>query len=258
MSRKNKRAKRAKEREQVALTAKVRLDGSGEDPIVKLFLKELATANHQRAFEIMSAMQAHIRGEPFDLADPELRAQVAKHRERLAKKDKAELAAGEDPVKFVEDVMQQSRKLHPTAADLAKDQALGAQMYARARDLARANAAQKCLYYMGRIKNDPKELFFVRGSWETDGEGQTRQLPEVVHLDGLDGPIVAKPGQRELPRIVCEILRQRYRDQDAASAREATFADNKGAFQTRKKLREIDREYGETTQTLPMPAVAVI
>lgn len=254
--RRNKRAKRAKEREQVALTAKVRVDGSGEDPIVRLFLKNLATANHSQAFEIMTAMQAHIRGEPFDVADPELRAQIAKHRERLARKDKAELAAGEDPVKFVDDIMQQSKKLHPTKADLEKDQALGAQMYQRARDVARANAASKRLYYMSRLKNDPKETFFVRGSWETDGEGQLRQLPEVISLTGID-PIIARPGQRSLPLLVCEILRQRYQDQDAAKARDTALSAETHAFKTDKKLREIDEEYGERTQRMPMPVRAV-
>ena len=245
MGRKRKRSRRAGDRRaQEALQMKVSPDGIGEDPIVRVMLERLPTAGHAEAFEIMQAVQAHMRGEPVDVSDPILRDKIAKARARAVAMDKAEQAFEEDPVKFVEDITEQARKLHPTKAHLERDQAKGAKMYANAQTMARSLQATKRLEIAYRLKNDPKELFMVRGSWNMVGSDKVlKQFKEEVRFDGCQ-PIFLIPGQRMVPKIVADVLRQRYRDQDEAGARKGAFAKTQRDDKLRKELASIQAEYG--------------
>ena len=90
MGRKKKRSRRAAQRTQEALHKEVRFDGIGEDPVVRVMLERLPTAGHAEAFEIMQAVQSHMRGEPVDVSDPILRDKIAKARARTIAMDKAE------------------------------------------------------------------------------------------------------------------------------------------------------------------------
>ena len=223
---------------------KVSPDGIGEDPIVRVMLERLPTVGHAEAFEIMQAVQAHMRGEPVDVSDPILRDKIAKARARAVAMDKAEQAFEEDPVKFVEDITEQARKLHPTKAHLERDQAKGAKMYANAQTMARSLQATKRLEIAYRLKNDPKELFMVRGSWNMVGSDKAlKQFKEEVRFDGCQ-PIFLIPGQRMVPKIVADVLRQRYRDQDEAGARKGAFAKTQRDDKLRKELAGIQAEYG--------------
>ena len=246
MGRKRKRSRRAAgdRRAQEALQIKVNPDGIGEDPIVRVMLERLPTAGHAEAFEIMQAVQSHMRGEPVDVSDPILRDKIAKARARAVAMDKAEQAFEEDPVKFVEDITEQARKLHPTKAHLERDQAKGAKMYANAQTMARSVQATKRLEIAFRLKNDPKELFMVRGSWQMIGsEKELKQFKEEVRFDGGQ-PIYLVPGQRMIPKIVADVLRQRYRDQDEAKAREMAFAKTQHESKLQRELADIQAEYG--------------
>ena len=244
MGRKRKRSRRASQRTQEALQKEVRFDGVGEDPIIQVMLERLPTAGHAEAFEIMQAVQAYIRGEPVDISDPILRDKIAKARERAVAMDKAQKKFEEDPVKFVEDITEQARKLHPTTAHLERDQAKGAKMYANAKTMVRSIQATKRLEIAFRLKNDPKELFLIRGSWGIVGsEREFKQFKEEVRFDGCQ-PILLVPGQRMIPKIVADVLRQRYRDQDEAQAREGAFAKSQYEPKLQRELASIQAEYG--------------
>ena len=242
-----------------AMHSQVRFDGKGEDPIVQVFLEEIATATHERSFEIMTLLQQHMKGEPMDIQDPELRAKVTKGRARAIAMDKAEREYEENPVKFVEDVTEEARKLHPTKAHLDRDKAKGAKMYANAQQMARGLQATKRIEVMYRLKNDPKELFFVRGTMAMVKQGQggsaPRQFDEEIHLDGMD-TIYLTPGQRSIPKVLADILRVRYRDQDEASARDAALSANPTDKELVKKMAEIDSEYGGSMERIPIAPVS--
>ena len=255
---KRQRRKHKKPTDEV-LHSEVRMDGSGEDPIVQVFLDEIATATHERSFEIMTLLQQHLKGEPMDIQDPALRDKIFKSRARAVAMDKVERRFEEDPVKFVEDITTESRKLHPTKAHLERDKAKGAKMYENAQTMARSVQQTKRLELMYRLKNDPKEIFLVRGTTMMVGSQENaafKQFDEEIHFDGLD-TIYIRPGQRSIPAVLAEVLRVRYRDQDEGAARDAAFAAYKPDDELQKELADIDREYGGRTDRLPVAPISV-
>ena len=247
MSRKRRNIVAQGQRAKEILSSQVRLDGVGEDPLVRVLLTELPTATNERALEIALALQQMLRGEQSYLADPAHADAVPKLREEWAKMDKTAENYDKDPLRFAEEVYDKAMKALPTGDALARLRAEAAQktkaIYQNAginRAIERARV-DKELQYGPKVEIDVPPMIETRKS----GDSYTAvQVPLVLRFK--DRTFVLKPGRQTVPSIVAGCFRQWKRGQDEGTARLQSMQGEGHWGQVKKAWKKLDETYGPT------------
>jgi hypothetical protein len=247
VSRKRRNVVEQSQRAKEILSSQVRLDGVGEDPLVRVLLTELPTATNERALEIALALQQLLRGDQSYLSDPAHAEAVPKLREEWAKMDKTAEDYDKDPLRFAEEVYERAMKKLPTGDALARLRAEAAQKTKAIfqsvgvkRAMERANIDRE-LQYGPKVEIDVPPLIETRKS----GDSYTAvQVPLVLRFK--DRTFVLKPGKQTVPALVAGLFQQWKRGQDEGSARLKSMQGEGHWGQVKKAWKELDKTYGPT------------
>lgn len=196
-------------REREVLGSQVRLDGQGEDSVIKALLFDLPTASEAEAKEIALALQKLVRGDASLLANEgELSDIISDIREEAALIDIQTAEWEKGPEAFVDSVMSQAPKMSDKRK--AELQAYGADMLKQAITNSRAGKTVKQMQFREMLKNAPLETIHVTGKTFQTRKGPVIK-PDEVSLMGLR--FVLEPGVHSVPAPVARaynlILKQR-------------------------------------------------
>jgi hypothetical protein len=191
-------------REAEILNSEVRLDGVGEDPVIKALLLDLPTASEVEAKEIALALQKRVRGDASLLGNEEdLGEVISQIRQEAAEIDKAAEKWDMGPVKFVDDVLSQSPKLTDQQRDRLR--AKGIQDYQKAIVETRAGKSYKQAQFKRMLKNAPLEKINVTGRFINTPNGMVH-MPDEIRILGLSYRL--SPGIQEVPAPIAVAYRR--------------------------------------------------
>ena len=247
MSRKRRNLVAQDQRTKEILSSQVRLDGVGEDPIVRALLTELPTATNERALEIALALQQLLRGDQSYLADPAQAEAVPKLREEWAKMDKTAEDYDKDPLRFAEEVYEKAMKKLPTGDALARLRAEAAQKTKAIFQSVKINQAEQRVRIDKELQYGPKVEIDVPPLIETRKSGDSYtavQVPLVLRFK--DRTFILNPGRQKVPALVAGLFQQWKRGQDEGSARLKAMQGEGHWGQVKKAWKKLDETYGPT------------
>ncbi|MHA1962541.1 MAG: hypothetical protein ACW99U_20305 [Candidatus Thorarchaeota archaeon] len=201
-------SKRDLSREAEILNSQVRLDGVGEDPVIKALLLELPTASEVEAKEIALALQKRVRGEASLLENQEDLGHIINEiRAEAATIDKAAEEWEAGPEVFVDDIIGQAPKM----TDQQRDQlrAKGMDSFKRAVANTRAGKSARQMQFKAKLKNSPLETINVTGKFFNTRNGPVH-MPEEVRVMGISFRL--EPGVHEVPSPIARVYRQMLAD----------------------------------------------
>jgi hypothetical protein len=247
MSRKRRNVVAQDQRAKEILSSQVRLDGRGEDPIVRALLAELPTATNERALELALALQQLLRGDQSYLVDPNQSDVVPKLRKDWAQMDKQAEAFDKDPVRFAEQVYDEAVKKLPTGDALARLRAEAAQKTKAIYQSVKITQAEQKVRIDKELQFGPKVEIDVPPLIETrkQGEGYTAvQVPLILRFK--DRTFILNPGRQSVPALVAGLFRQWKRGQDEGAARLKAMQGEGHWGKVKSAWKNLDETYGPT------------
>jgi len=231
------------------LHSRVRLDGAGEDPVVKALLRELPEASNEKALEIALALQKMLRGDESYLENPETAELVSDLRQTWKEMDAVAEDFDKSPTRFIDETYDRAMKKMPTgdAADRLKAKAAK-----QAKDIfsaARAGELSKRTMLDWELVNGPKEVINVPVQFETrvvNGQVITIKVPLTL---GIRGRVFnLPPGQQSVPRVVAGLFRQWQKSHNEMDERKEVLAQQGHWGKVQKSWKELDAKYNTLTK----------
>jgi len=179
-------------REEEVLNSPVRMDGVGEDPVVRDMLSDKFVAGtNAESLNIALALQELVRGQNSILGM--VRGQgdsISKLTERMNKMDRAAERWNKDRQGFVESVQEKAEALKIQSPDeKAKFLAKAGQNVQREIQQAMANKAVGDMEFSAWMRNQPQVTVTSPGKMETINRGgviQTVMEPEVIKIRNME------------------------------------------------------------------------
>jgi hypothetical protein len=253
--------KRDLSREAAVESTQIRLDGVGEDPLIKkLASEDFGTMGNREAFDLALQVQAMVRGQASILENQNLLAEnMNRIAARMEKYDEDARKWEEDRVKFLENVNRDADKLRVT--DPSKRAEISAKVMNEEAQImmeARAKVASDKIRFAQLIANSPKVTITSNGVMESgmiNGQPVTRLSPEVIRIKNASWTL--RPGiPTEVPDFVARRWEQIQRGKAELSARQQALDVNRNggnmssAGEVTQRMSQIDQQFGTTTDRL--------
>ena len=239
-----KRRQQVLQREKEMLQSPVRMDGSGEHPLVAEYLRKFPQGGNAESAELALAMDRFLKGDLSLLDDPAQMEKLSKFRQSMAKRDDAERRWNEDKGRFAEDLFRKADKVRPSREKRDEVIARGMKIEQEALIAARANRSTKQLQLRWEMEHGPKREVYVTGVPISLG-GKVIIEPEVINIMGIT--MILKPGKQLVPEVFAQRLEQRQNDRKEREAREAALGDNLRADQLAQRWSAIGEEFGSVS-----------
>ncbi len=248
------------------LHAKVRMDGRGEDPVVKAMLSdEFLTMPDSEAGKIALMLQELVRGQHSLLANQDTMSdRIAKLEEQWTAYDQHAKEWEADKERFFEERWSKAqRTLEVSPAQQEVMRAKAATDLQQAISAARVRNSVSQLQFAADLANMPKETVVSPGVWENravQGRAVPTLIPEIVRIK--DRVWVLKPNEPTVvPKIVADILRQRRKSEQEIEERKSAFrmrddGSIPSQIELARKLGDINKRYGggDENDLPPVPA----
>ena len=222
--------------------SKVRIDGKGEDPVVRdLLSKEFTTASNLDAVQIALALQALIRGQDSLLEQVKQSGEIGRKaseeiahiKEHMDLVDRTLEAYQNDQKKFIQDTLDRAEKLRKTGTEKDRTVAQAQLELQNEIKMAGARNATDLMNFHAEIENGPKEVIMSPGKLEmvnVQGHLEAKLFKEEIRIK--DRVWILEPGvPTEVPVFVAEALRQRRKTELETKEREATMSEMKNSAQ---------------------------
>ena len=239
-------------REAEMLDSKIRMDGVGEDPLVRdLLSDEFVTMPDTQAAGIAKALAELLTGMKINSAQNEA---IMK---RFDKIEKAQRAWETDKQKFLDEVDARSRSLLTTnPAQRDKYAAEFMQAAKEAKEMAIAQATMDKVQFHAQLENEPKETITSMGTMEIFREGDQlipRVVPDVIAIK--DRKWVLPPGiPVEVPHTVAVRWREIQRGRASIVERQNLMKDAKNESSVvAREWQRINEKYQTGGETMPSP-----
>ena len=260
----SKKPSRDLERENAILSSNVRMDGKGEDPVVKAVLsEEFATKmDNQEVLDVALGLQQLIKGQNSILENQATQAEeLAKLRARVDKYDEDAKKWDDDKDKFLEDVYKKADSLRISdPMKRASFEGKEGVKIENAVSAARVKHATNRLEFEQQLALMPKVTVTSAGRIEkTDAGGQltARIVPEIIRIKHKVW--ILKPGvPTEVPLIVAQQMEHRQRIQDEGNERKKALMLDDGIMTAKNEMgrvaqswQNINNEYKVGTDPMP-------
>lgn len=179
-------------REEEVMNSPVRMDGVGEDPVIKALLSDqFVEGSNKNSLDIALALQALVRGQGAILNQIQGQGEaITKLTERMNKMDKASEAWNRDRQGFIENVQEKAEALKiknpEEKAKLIAREALHVQQEIQ---LALANKTVDEMGFKQWMENQPKVTVTSPGKMVTVNQGGVIQAvmePESIRIRNLE------------------------------------------------------------------------
>lgn len=240
-------------REAEMLNSQVRMDGVGEDQVVKDLLSDkFVTGTDTEVGPIALALAELLTGMKAS------QAQQDAIMKRLDKYERAQVAWEKDKKKFLEDIDKRSASLIVTnPLEKEKMMAQWAVAAKEAQELAAAQNAANRIKFDQILETEPKETIISSGIMETHREGNELVpylVPEVIAIKHRKW--VLPPNERiDVPHTVAVVFRERQRQREALKERQNLMRDGKTeAGVVANEWNKINEKYKLGGDAMPTPS----
>jgi hypothetical protein len=225
----------------------VRLDGVGEDQVVKDLLSDkFVHGTNAEAFDIAVGLQQLLRN--MSVLDSKMTDQYQQLKSRMDEMDKSANDWEANREKFIEEVI--ARAGSPTDRDVVT----GMSTYSNALAQAKAEAISDRLTFAETVGRMPKEIITSSGEVNMVVEGGStvaKILPEIIRIKNLSWTL--QPGvPTEVPKIVAEVFRQRRGSEAEDKARRELLARNLPSEKLASEWAKLNDQYHSPTDTVPI------
>lgn len=236
-----------KQREQEVLNSEVRIDGKGEEPVVRDMLSpQFVTMSDREALQITAMLSKLITGQE------KTNDEMARLNERMDNYDKAAAAWENDRQKMFREITERAEK-YKTPEAMARGALETKKLVAEANAIAKTQAMEKNLMIEKRIANDPKASVVSPGKVEkvtTESGIEVRVVPETITVGRHRWTL--KPGEiTEVPLIVAEAWKLRNQDLEYAkkvknviAVKDSGESEEQGTVIA--KVNRLAKEYGKS------------
>lgn len=247
--------------ESEVLNTQVRVDGVGEDPVIKALVSdEFATMPDTQAAQIGFQLQDLILKQNSvleQIARGNVAAQEAQQKilERMDEYDRTAKAWEEDRMKFAMQMEALADKVRAVGSDRESIQATGMKIAENAMKEARIKAANERIQVAQKLASEPKETVVSPGVLyiTTTSEGQMKPLliPETIIIK--DQRYVLQPGvPTQVPHSVAQIFYQRQRSKAATQQmQDALKGSSRKDTDAFRAWAEINKREGESYSPPP-------
>jgi len=239
-------------RELEMLNSQVRMDGVGEDPVVKDLLSDkFVKGTDMEAGSIALALAELLTGMKATAHQQDV---IMK---RFDKLERAQRAWETDKKKFLEDVDRRAESLR-TSNPIQKDRyaADWAQAAKEAQEQATAQSVVAQLAFEKRLLDEPTEIIMSPGVMEMHREGDQIIpiiVPEIIAIKNKKWSLT--PGEAVIvPHIVADEWRRKNKQKAALQERKNLIKDGKTEAHVMKaEWEKINEKYKFSTDIMPMP-----
>lgn len=236
----------SKQKTQEILHSQVRLDGQGEDPLVRDLLNTLAGGSEEDAIRLSIALYEQLHGKELD------GERKSKLISRAIERDKALLGYELDRENFIEDTWEQGQKEIRKLPKAKRDQikARAGQKFQSAVSDAKTSKAFKNAEIRHRLQHDPREKIVVEPNIVQLKSGETVVVGEDLRVMGFR--FILRPGEQTVPKYVADLYRQRLKSKKETEARKKVMKDYKPEEELNSAMRDINKEFQSEMESLPM------
>jgi hypothetical protein len=241
------------------LNKEVRLDGTGEDPIIQTVLSdEFAKMPDQEALSVAAALRDLIRGQAALLDNQKKQdEEVRKMRQRFEEMEESAQKWRDDPAHFADEARAKADKVRLTGDNKDKAIAEGARILQEQTAKANAEAATAELEFIQKCANAPKVTISSSGKvWKTKvGDGYVdRVQPDVIRrsVGKRSFEWVLFPNQPvDVPDFVAqEYWKSKRWVQEQDKVKEALLPDANGKFRNFDELQARFPELNPNNQAM--------
>lgn len=238
------------------LASQVRMDGKGEDPVVKALLSDkFVEGTNQEALDISLALQQLIRGNASLLENQEKMSQeISRLKSKMNKMDKAAEAWEADKVKFAQEVFERAERLKVSGHEKDKLVAGAANEFQQEVIKARAELVTDNMQFAERIRTMPRVKVISAGVWENvkeNGQFVQKLVPEVIRIKNRQW--VLPIGQEvEVPQAVADRIANIRSSNQEDEERKTLLSGNLEDKEVNAKWAEINRKSKSKADSMPV------